>query len=194
MTTRRTNFPWWRFVVAFLLQLAIILIVPAKNAYTYNFGTQAVLQTQPVDPYDLLRGYSQTLSYDISDMNDFKKFSGGKDLKKGDIFYVILQAKIEKTELAPTPSKIIKITKEFPENLAKSQVALKGKVAKYNRVSYGLEAYYMPENQKNKINREIRELQRDSRGKRPFVVVIKVDRWGNSVPYSLWIGNNNYRF
>ena len=59
---------------------------------------------------------------------------------------------------------------------------------------YGLETYYMPESQRNKINREIRELQQDSKGKRPFVVAIKVDRWGNSVPYSLWIGDNNYRF
>ena len=27
---------------------------------------------------------------------------------------------------------------------------------------YGLETYYMPESQRNKINREIRELQQDS--------------------------------
>jgi len=193
-TSRRINFPWWRFLVPFLLQLAIILIVPAKSAYTYNFGTQAVLQTQPVDPYDLLRGYSQTLSYDISRINNLKQFSGGEDLTKGDTFYVILELNLVEAKLPPSPSKIIKITRKFPEDLTKSQVALKGRVAKYNLVSYGLETYYMPESQRNKINQEIRELDRDSQGKRPFVVEIRVDRWGNSVPVSLWLEDKQYTF
>ena len=193
-TSRRINFPWWRFLVPFLLQLAIILIVPAKSAYTYNFGTQAVLQTQPVDPYDLLRGYSQTLSYDISRINDLKQFPGGEDLTKGDIFYVILELDPTDTKKPPTPSKIVKIAKDLPQDLTKLQVALKGRVAKYNRVSYGLETYYMPESQRNKINQEIRELDRNSQGKRPFVVEIKVDRWGNSVPVSLWLEDKQYTF
>ena len=192
-TFKRTNFPLWRFLLPFLLQLAIILIVPAKSAYTYNFGTQAVLQTVPVDPYDLLRGYSQTLRYDISRINDLKQFPGGEDLKKNDIFYVILELDTA-TRKPPNPSKIVKIVKELPQDLTKSQVALKGDVIKYNRVSYGLETYYMPESQRKKINKEIRELQRDNRGKRPFVVEIKVDRWGNSVPISLWLEDKQYTF
>ena len=191
-TSRRTN-PWWRFLLPFLLQLTIILIVPAKSAYTYNFGTQAVLQTQPVDPYDLLRGYSQTLRYDISRVNDLKQFTGGEDLAKNDIFYVILEMN-PVAQKPPTPSKIIKITKEFPQDLSQAQVALKGKVIKYNRVSYGLETYYMPESQRKKINQEIGELERNSQGKRPFVVEIKVDRWGNSVPVSLWLEDKQYTF
>jgi len=192
-TSRRINFPWWRFLVPFLLQLAIILIVPAKSAYTYNFGRQAVLQTIPVDPYDLLRGYSQTLTYNISSINSLKKFPGGDELAKGDIFYVILELNTA-TQTPPSPSKIIKVVKELPQNLTKSQVALKGNATRYNRVNYGLETYYMPESQRNKINQEIRELDRDSQGKRPFVVEIRVDRWGNSVPVSLWLEDKQYTF
>lgn len=193
-TSKRTNFPWWRFIIPCALQLAIILIVPAKSAYTYNFGTKAVLQTRPVDPYDLLRGYSQTLSYDISRTSELKKFPGGENLNKGDIFYVVLELNIAEAKLPPSPSKIIKITKELPSDLAKFQVALKGKVTKYSRANYGLETYYMPESQRNKINQEIRDLERDSQGKRPFVVEIKVDHWGNSVPVSLWLVNKKYQF
>ena len=193
-TSRRTNFPWWRFAIPFLLQLAIILIVPAKSAYTYNFGTRAVLQTIPVDPYDLLRGYSQTLSYDISSINSLKKFPGGDELAKGDTFYVTLEVDILSPKLPPAPSKIIKITPELPQDLAQFQVALKGNVVKYNRVNYGLETYYMPESQRKQLNKKIRELQRDSEGKRPFVVEIKVDRWGNSVPISLWLKDKQYTF
>lgn len=193
-TSRRTNFPGWRFVVPFAVQLAIILIVPAQSAYTYNFGKSAVIQTVPVDPYDLLRGYSQTLSYDISRTNDLEKFPGGEDLTKGNVFYVILELDIAEAKLPPSPSKIIKITKDLPQALTVNQVALKGKVTKYGRVSYGLETYYMPESQRDKINQEIRDLQRDSAGKRPFVVEIKVDRWGNSVPVSLWLEDKKYSF
>ena len=192
-TTRRT-IRWWRFVLPLLLQLAIILIVPAQSAYTYNFGKQAVLQTQPVDPYDLLRGYSQTLSYDISRINDLKQYPGGDKLTVGDTFYVILEVDRLSPRLPPEPSKVIKITQELPQDLKLFQVALRGHVAKYNRVGYGLETYYMPEDQRKEINQEIRDLQRDSTGTTPFVVEIRVDRWGNSVPVSMWLEDKQYKF
>lgn len=191
---RISNFSWWRFLIPFCIQLSIILIVPARSAYTYNFGKSAVVQTVPVDPYDLLRGYSQTLTYDISRTSDLKKFPGGDDLVKEEIFYVILELDLAEAKLPPSPSKVIKITKKMPQDLTQGQVALKGKVTKYGRVNYGLETYYMPESQRSKINQEIRELRRDSQGRRPFVVEIKVDDTGNSVPVSLWIGNQKYRF
>jgi len=191
---RAINLPWWRFFLPLGLQLALILFVPAKSAYTYNFGTDAVIQTRPVDPYDLLRGYSQTLRYDISRTGDLKKFPGGDNLAKGETFYVILELNLAEAKLPPSLSKVIKVTKEIPQYMPTNQVALKGKVSKYSRVSYGLETYYMPESQRNKINQEIRDLQQDSAGKRPFVVEIKVDRTGNSVPVSLWVGDKKYRF
>ena len=138
-TSKKSNFPWWRFVLAFILQLAIILIVPAKSAYTYHFGTPAILQTIPVDPYDFLRGYSQTLRYDISSINDFNRFPGRKNnFKQGNICYVILELNLAKAKIPPSPSKIVKIAKEYPQDLTTSQVVLKGKIKKYGRVSYGL--------------------------------------------------------
>ena len=188
------NLPWWRFLLPLSLQLAVILFVPAKSAYTYNFGMDAVIQTVPVDPYDLLRGYSQTLRYDISSTSDLQQLPGGNDLSRGDIFYVILAVDSQSQEKPPIPWKAIKVTQDLPQDLPHNQVAIKGKVEKYRTISYGLETYYMPESQREKINQEIRDLQGDSDGKRAFVVEIKVDRWGNAVPVSLWVGDNNYRF
>lgn len=188
------NLPWWRFLLPFGLQLAVILFVPAKSAYTYNFGMDAVIQTVPVDPYDLLRGYSQTLRYDISSTSDLQQLPGGNNLSSGDIFYVILAVDSDSEKKPPAPWKAIKVTQELPQDLPNNQIAIKGKVEKYRTVNYGLETYYMPESQRDKINQEIRDLQGDSDGNRAFVVEIKVDRWGNAVPISLWIGENNYRF
>ena len=188
------NLPWWRFLLPFALQLALILFVPARSAYTYNFGMDAVIQTVPVDPYDLLRGYSQTLRYDISSTSDLQQLPGGNDLSRGDIFYVILAADSESETKPPVPWKAIKVTPDLPQDLPNNQVAIKGTVEKYRTISYGLETYYMPESQREKINQEIRDLQGDSDGNRAFVVEIKVDRWGNAVPVSLWVGDHNYRF
>jgi uncharacterized membrane-anchored protein len=181
MTTSRTfnssfNASWWRFLIPLGLQLGIILIVPAQSAYTYNFGQPAVLQTLPVDPYDLLRGYSQTLSYDISQIGSLQQLPGGKDLVEGQKFYVILELNIAKDKLPPNPSKVIKVTKELPSDLGSNQVALKGKIERYGQIKYGLETYYLPESQRDKINQEINDLQRNADGTRPFVVEIKVDR------------------
>ena len=195
MTNRLSiNLSWWRFLWPFGLQLAVILLIPAKSAYTYNFGMDAVIQTTPVDPYDLLRGYSQTFRYDISNISDLRSLPGGNDLSKGNIFYLILEADSNSDKIPPSPGKLIKIASEMPANLPKNQVAIKGEIRNSSNINYGLERYYMPESQRNKINYEIRDLQRDSQGKQAFVVGIKVDRWGNSVPVSLWIGEKNYRF
>ncbi len=107
---------------------------------------------------------------------------------------MILAVDSQPEKKPPAPWKAIKVTQDLPQDLPNNQVAIKGKVEKYRTVSYGLETYYMPESQREKINQEIRDLQGDSDGNRAFVVEIKVDRWGNAVPVSLWVGDNNYRF
>ncbi|WP_019506411.1 GDYXXLXY domain-containing protein [Pleurocapsa sp. PCC 7319] len=187
------NFPLWRFLLPFSLQLAVILFIPIRSVYTYNFGTKAVIQTMPVDPYDFLRGYSQTLGYDISQVDALKKLPGGKDLTRGEQFYVILQSAPSSTT-PPLPWQAIEITSEIPSNIPENRIAIKGKIDSYRTATYGLETYYMPENQRDKINQEISKLQRQPDGRRAFVVEVKVDRWGNAVPLSLWIGQQNYRF
>ena len=68
--------PWWRFAVPLLLQTALILAVPAQSAYTYFTGKTVILETRPVDPYDIMRGYYQTLSYKISDKETLKNLPG----------------------------------------------------------------------------------------------------------------------
>ena len=187
------NLPLWRFLLPFSLQLTVILFIPARSAYTYNFGTKAVIQTMPVDPYDLLRGYSQTLGYDISQVDELKKLPGGKDLTKGEQFYVILQS-APSSNTPPLPWQAIAITPEIPSNIPDNRVAIRGKIDSYRTATYGLETYYMAESQRDKINQEISKLQRQPDRRRAFVVEVKVDRWGYAIPLSLWIGEQNYRF
>ena len=53
--------PARNFWLALGVQLLLLASVPAKAIYTLNSGTTVFLQTAPVDPVDLLRGYYQTL-------------------------------------------------------------------------------------------------------------------------------------
>ena len=202
----------WRLWVPLLLQIGLIAAVPATAIYTFVTGKTVVLQTVPVDPYDFLRGYYQVLSYDISDRANLEKLPGLKDLpaekipcppgavctqnthrvKSGTSFYVILEAPKAATHSGrPQAWKPVGVSLENPANLPANQIAIKGK---YNgsQMEYGLETYYLPENEREKVNQEISEAQRKQR--QSFVVEVKVDKTGRAVPVSLWVADRNYRF
>ncbi|MEM9152568.1 MAG: GDYXXLXY domain-containing protein [Cyanobacteria bacterium P01_F01_bin.3] len=198
--TPARRIPAWRFLAVMLFQSALIVAVPFQSALTYARGETVTLQTAPVDPYDLLRGYSQTLSFDISDPNVLKPLPGGEEVltwkNEGELIYVTLAAPnkvaAEFDELAmPRPWTPVAVSLEHPDSLEPGQVALRGRYRSW-RITYGLETYYMPEDQRNDINDRIREVQQANA--EAFVVDVKVDTNGNSVPLSLWIEDQPYRF
>lgn len=208
----------WRFWAPLLFQTVLILAVPAQAVYTQLTGKTVILQTIPVDPYELLRGYSQTLRYDISIQDNLRKLPGwrklpknlanGKDLafiQPGTYVYVILQAPKPPATPAstqlPKAWKPIAISHVSPSQLPANQVALKG-LAKHGFVEYGLETYYIPEDQREQINADLRAARSGNPNesaqilqpvepsqrslKPPVVMEIKVSAQGESVPVSLW--------
>jgi uncharacterized membrane-anchored protein len=205
--------PMWRLCFPLLLQIGLIAAVPAQSVYTFVTGKTVILQTVPVDPYDLLRGYYQVLSYDISQSNNLEKLPGWEDLpgdkivcppnvvcpkqkihrvEFGTSFYVILESPKNATNVgSPKAWKPVSVSFKNPPNLPANQIAIKGK---YNgsQMKYGLETYYMPENEREKVNNDISEAQRGK--KQSFVVEVKVDKTGHAVPVSLWVRDRNYRF
>ncbi|NDJ18487.1 GDYXXLXY domain-containing protein [Myxacorys almedinensis] len=178
-----------RFWIPLLVQLALIAAVPAQAVYTHLTGRTVVLQTAPIDPYDLLRGYSQTLGYDISTVNTLKKLPGGAIAQETPILYVILQRPAAQTSGRPAAWKPIRVSRDRPDALPDNQVALKGKV-QYGQVDYGLSTYYLPETRRDEVNTAIVESQR----KQSSVVEIKVDAQGNAVPLRLWVSDRAYEF
>jgi len=185
--------PGWRLWVPLLFQSMLIVAVPAQDAYTYATGKTVVLQTAPVDPYDMLRGYYQTLGYDISSFQNLSKLPGGdllKDTFVGDV-YVVLEAPATENATPPKAWKPIRVSRDRPTNLPPNQIAIKGQSEGW-RIVYGLETYYMPEDQREQVNQAISQIQR--REQRSFVVEAKVDGSGNSVPVSLWVRDRNYQF
>ncbi len=225
------SLPPWRFWVPLLFQTALILAVPAQAVYTQLTGRTVILQTVPLDPYELLRGYSQTLRYDISTQDTLRDLPGWQELPKqspngkeitlikpGTRFYVIVQAPDPPTSTELPPAwKPVAVSAERPSQLPANQVALKGLVQD-GFIQYGLETYYIPEDQREQINAELRAAgqtnltqseQNLSGANRnqlqqtpPVVMEIKVNAQGDAVPVSLWarVGKaskqqiRNYRF
>jgi uncharacterized membrane-anchored protein len=195
----------WHFFIPLLLQTALILATPAQSFYIYTTGKTVILQTQPVDPYDLLRGYSQTLSYDVSQISNLSKLEGWETIKdKATVYsedniylqdnlivYVTLEAPNDNNSKPPLPWKPLAVSLTHPQEVKPNQIILTG-VTNYSTVIYGLETYYFPESQREEINNKINTLQ--SQNNQNFVVEIKVDKQGKAVPVSLWIEDENYRF
>lgn len=216
LVEQQKRMPAWRLWVPLLLQTAIVLAAPAGPLYTILTGKTVVLKTVPVDPYDFLRGYSQTLSYDISRQENLRSLPGWKALVKqhleakatdlppsvpplnslptGIRFYVILEAPA--ANAAKTNSlqawKPVRVSSKMPKSLPANQIAIKGK-SSGNAIDYGLESYYMPEARRDEINLEINQAQ-SSRQRQAIVVEAKVDAQGRAVPISFWVSDRRYRF
>lgn len=190
----------WRFWVPLVLQVALICAVPAQAVYIHLTGKTVFLKTVPVDPYSLLLGYSQTLAYDISQVQTLRSLKGWDTLNfapgskqetlvNQSTVYVILQAPAQNHPNKPQPWKPVAVSSTPPTSLPTNQIALRGQV-EFSQIVYNLETYYMPENQRREINETVAQANRKQTG----VVEIKVDGKGNAIPISLWMSDRNYRF
>ncbi len=191
--------PGWRLWAPLLLQSLLILGVPAQAVYTQLTGQTVILQTVPVDPYDLLRGYYVTLAYDVSQIESLRRLQGWQKLTErfenshhlpeNTRLYVVLQAPATTNSQPPQPWQPVAVSPDLPTNLPANQIALRGSV-RYNRVIYGLEEYYIPEEQRQEINGAIAAAQTQQRRENhtsPIVVETKVDAQGRAVPLSFWV-------
>ena len=201
----RIKVPVWRFLIAMLIQATLIVAVPFKSAMTYANGQTVTLKTLPVDPYDLLRGYSQTLRFEISDLEQLKQLPGaegvfsniGNGRNASTPIFVTLEAPKEDLAGDRTQGQIpiawepVAVSKDYPQNLQDHQAALQGYAQRWS-VIYGLETYYMPEAQREEINEKITTEQQTEDSE--FVVDVKINGEGQSVPVSLWVRDEEFRF
>ncbi len=190
-----------RLAIPLLLQSLLICSIPFQSIYALATGTTVILKTMPVDPYDLLRGYYQTLSYDISSFDTLRQLSGWAKLNRNperDTIDSNRQVYITLTKIpavnpqSPEAWKPIAIGDKFPVDLSADKIAIKG-TSNGSSIIYGLETYYMPEDRKDDVNKDISQAQ-SSGGKRNLLVEIKVDNRGLATPVSLWVGSKQYRF
>ncbi len=130
------------------LQCAWVLGTTFTQERSLHAGPVVLLETQAVDPRDLLHGDYITLNYKISTvpLNDFAPAVRG-DLPDGTPVFVAL---------APSANQFYEVAKASLEPFSPQpgQVLLKGSARKWwnsgqIQVVYGLEKYYVPEGMGN---------------------------------------------
>lgn len=164
------------FVAAVVVQLLILAVVPARKVVTLTTGKTVVLKVQPVDPYNMLSGYYNTLSFDIADVNAYPNAQVFPD---GSWVYAIIQ---QRDDGFWTPALLVT---ELPTNLPDNRAALLGQV-NYGRIKFGIEEFYIPEAQRYAVGEDLRTNAEKAR------VEVKVDHSGHAALERLRIEDRIY--
>jgi uncharacterized membrane-anchored protein len=161
----------WGFALALALQILILLGVPAQKVWTRATGRTVVLKVAPVDPYSLLSGYYVTLGYEIGRREAFPNH--GELGYNGSVYAIVEQQ-------ADGVWHPVALAATLPH-----QIALRGR-ATYGRIEYGIEEFYIPENQRAAIADDLRAHPDAAR------VEVKVDARGNVALVRLRIEGRAY--
>lgn len=137
------------FIVAVVIQILILVAVPARKVFTMATGKTVVLKVQPVDPYSILSGYYVTLGFDISRVEAFPNARGMfQGFADGAWFYAIVEKGDDGTW------KPISLEHELPANLPENRAALLGRID-HGAIRYGIEEFYIPEAQRHRIAEDL---------------------------------------
>lgn len=165
------------FALAVALQVVVLLGMIGRHSFTLATGTEVVLKSEPVDPWDPLKGEYVRLRYNISTVPIPLTEGQEPPYERGDAIWVLLQ----KGEPYWT---VTALGKGRPEP-GQDQVAVRARVdwvqwwsdpnepkpagleARVNLL-YGIEAFYVPEGEGPGL-----EDERDG-----ITVKAKVDRFG----------------
>jgi uncharacterized membrane-anchored protein len=168
------------FIVAVIIQILILVAVPARKVFTMATGKTVVLKVQPVDPYSILSGYYATLGFDISRVDAFPNAGGmSQGLSDGAWVYAIVEKGDDGTW------RPISLEQELPANLPDNRAALLGQID-HGAIRYGIEEFYIPEAQRHRIAEDLSSNVDKAR------VEIKVDRSGHAALERLRIEDRIY--
>jgi uncharacterized membrane-anchored protein len=168
------------FIVAVVIQILILVAVPARKVFTMATGKTVVLKVEPVDPYSILSGYYATLGFDISRVDAFPNAKGmSQGVSDGAWFYAIVEKSDDGTW------KPVSLEHELPANLPDNRAALLGRI-NHGAIRYGIEEFYIPEAQRHTIAEDL------SRNVDKARVEVKVDRSGHAALQRLRIEDRIY--
>jgi uncharacterized membrane-anchored protein len=168
------------FIAAVIIQLLILVAVPARKVFTMATGKTVFLKVQPVDPYSILSGYYATLGFAISRVDAFPNVRGSSNtFSEGAWCYAV----VEKT--ADGTWQPVSLEHELPNNLPDNRVALLGRL-NHGVIRYGIEEFYIPEAQRQSIADDLRKNVDKAR------VEVKVDGSGHAALQRLIIEDRIY--
>lgn len=160
-------------VLAALLQTGVLFGAVENRAHILRGGQEVVLQTEPVDPRDLMRGEYVTLRYQISSIK--RDAIRGVPTAGGRNLYVAVK---------PDGDGIAQFSRAAFEpftDLSDGEVQLRGTMVNtitntpgtIVAVFYGIERYYLPEGEGRRVER--------AQGAKRISAVVAVDPDGHAV-------------
>jgi len=182
MTERRRRVA---FVVLVALQLAALLGLIGWRLYLLRTGQTVLLRCEPVDPRSILSGDYVELNYTVS------RFSRGQLAalgRKDDVFrehetvYVALER-----PAGERFHRAVAISRDLNELRQRHPIVLRGVVVGFwgeLRLRYGVEHYFVPQNEGPRIERRMREAS----------VELAVGASGESAIRRLFLGGEEVRF
>ena len=134
-------------------------------------GTEVLLKTAPVDPWDVFRGNYVTLRYEISELTSIPgNLSKDFIYKSGTPVYILLQKNVDGFYSSVTKT-VVKPTS--------SDIFIKGIVTYDSNIEFGIESYFVEEGK----GKDIEKL----RGKDLMAGVV-IDKEGRAVIKNLEVG------
>ena len=168
------------FILAVLLQAVIVAVVPAKHIHARVTGKLVTIKTAPVDPYDFLSGYHVVLSYEISRPEGFDPQRRNRERYNGDVYVVLKEGEDGIWSAGAMHDK-------WPQDIAEGCIVIKGKKT-YRGINYGIESYFIPEENRSVIEKDLRKNQRQAKAQ------IKIDKFGNAALVRLIIDDRVYEY
>ncbi|MCK1712963.1 MULTISPECIES: GDYXXLXY domain-containing protein [unclassified Bradyrhizobium] len=144
------------FGVAILVQCALLILMVADRTQILRGGLEVTLQTQPVDPRDLLRGDYVVLRYDISQL-PAGALAGQPAAERNPVMFVKLAPNANGLyEAVSVHAEPVPVT--APEVLIRGHLAYGTSCGSAGRafcdkltIRYGLESYFVPEGEGKKL-------------------------------------------
>lgn len=165
------------FCGAVALQLVILGVVPARKIWARATGETVELALGPVDPYDVLSGWYMTLAYEAGRTAAYPE---APSLSQGDECFAVLRRD------AQGISRPVSLHAEHPGQQPEGLVVLRGRVRSRGRIAFGAEAFFMPEEDRFEIQRDVREHREQVRGE------LKVDASGRAALVRLLVADRAY--
>jgi uncharacterized membrane-anchored protein len=171
----RLNKKLFALAAAAAVQLAILAAVPALKGYALLTGRTVTLKAAPRNPYDILNGYYVPLAYEAGRP---EQLPGWREAEDDTSLYVVLR---EGPDGCWAPESVHLRRPETPAG----RVVIKG-AKEYDRILYGIESYYVPEESRKTIERDLREHPGEAR------MEVKVDSFGRAAAKRLLVAGRAY--
>lgn len=167
------------FILLIIAQVLFLIGITTSYYAVSWFGKEVRLETEPVDPRDLIYGDYVILNYDISILSASLWKGSGKVPEQGSTVYVVM--KPESSENDPIYT-AVGVYGEKP-GIENDEVILRGRLDySYDqeiRINYGIEKYYVPENTGKELEDHVGDM----------TVRVKSASWGQAVIEELELDN-----